>query len=47
MARLTLRLLGLGLLAVAIVVPGCQALFPRDAADAPNAPHIVRDGRGP
>jgi hypothetical protein len=47
MARLALRLLGLGLLAVAIGVPGCQALFPRDAADTPNAPHIVRDGQGP
>ena len=47
MARLILRLLGLCVLAVAIGVPGCQALFPRDAADAPNAPHVVRDGRGP
>jgi hypothetical protein len=47
MARFTLRLLGLGLLAVAIGVPGCQALFPRDAADAPIAPHVVRDGQGP
>jgi hypothetical protein len=47
MARLTLRLLGLGLLTVAIGVPGCQALFPRDAADVPNAPHVVRDGQGP
>jgi hypothetical protein len=46
MARLMLRLLGLGLLAVAIAVPGCQALFPRDAATS-DAPHIVRDGQGP
>lgn len=47
MARVILRLLGLGLLAVAIGVPGCQALFPREAADVPGAPHIVRDGQGP
>lgn len=49
MARLILRLLGLGVLAVAIVVPGCQALFPGDGADAsqPMTPGVVRDGQGP
>jgi len=49
MARLFLRLLGLCLLAVAIVVPGCQALFPPDAADAsrPLTPDVVRDGQRP
>jgi len=49
MARLTLRLLGLCVLAVAIGVPGCQALFPRDAADASPTitPDVVRDGQGP
>ena len=49
MARFVLRLLGLGLLAVAIVIPGCQALFPRDASDAgrPGAVDVQRDGHGP
>jgi len=47
MARLPLRLLGLCLLAVAIVVPGCQALFPRDDTEAsrPMTPDLIRDGR--
>jgi hypothetical protein len=49
MARFILRLLGLCVLAVAIVVPGCQALFPRDQTDAPRpvTADVVRDGQGP
>lgn len=47
MARLILRFLGLCLLAVAIGVPGCQVLFPRDAADPlhPITADVVRDGQ--
>ena len=46
MARLPLRLLGLCLLVVAITVPGCQALFPREGAEAarPITPELIRDG---
>ena len=49
MARFILRLLGLCVLAVAIVVPGCQALFPRDVADASRSMtlDVVPDGRKP
>jgi len=45
MAVLPLRLLGLFLLTLAIAVPSCQALFSRDAADAPRpfTPEFVRD----
>jgi hypothetical protein len=35
MAILVKRLLGLGLLTLAIAIPSCQALFPRNAADVP------------
>jgi hypothetical protein len=34
MAVLPLRLLGLLLLTLAIVIPGCQAVFPLDRASA-------------
>lgn len=48
MARVLLRLVGLSLLAVAIVVPGCQALFSHDAAATqPVMADAVRDGQGP
>ena len=49
MARFALRLLGLCLLAVAIVIPGCQALFPREAPDAgrPGVADVQRDGHEP
>lgn len=45
MAVLPLRLFGLFLLTLAIVIPSCQALFPRGAADAPQPfrPEFVRD----
>lgn len=47
MARLFLRLLGLCLLAVAITVPGCQALFSHDAdVSQPLTPDLIRDGDG-
>jgi hypothetical protein len=46
MARLFLRLLGLCLLAVAIVVPGCQALFPGDATEV-SRPDLIRNGQRP
>jgi len=35
MAVLPLRLLGLLLLTLAIVIPGCQAVFPLDRAGTP------------
>lgn len=49
MARFVLRLLGLCLLTVAIFVPGCQALFPREGPDGmrPGAVDVQRDGQGP
>ena len=49
MARFVLRLLGLCLLTVAIFVPGCQALFPREVPDAvrPGAADVQRNGHGP
>ena len=45
MATLPLRLLGLGLLTLAILIPSCQALFPRDGAGAPQpfTPGFVRE----
>jgi hypothetical protein len=45
MAVLPLRLLGLFLLTLAIAIPSCQAVFPRDSADAPRPfpPNFVRD----
>jgi hypothetical protein len=45
MAIFPLRFFGLCLLTLAIVIPGCQALFPRDGADAPRPfkPEFVRD----
>jgi hypothetical protein len=47
MARLILRLLGLSVLAVAIVIPGCQALFPPEPASATRpATGEMRDGQG-
>jgi hypothetical protein len=46
MARLILRLLGLCVLTVAIGVPGCQALFPREPANAARpAATDVQDGK--
>jgi hypothetical protein len=42
MARIPLRLLGLFLLALAIVIPGCQALM--RGAPAPGAPAAVERG---
>jgi hypothetical protein len=49
MARFVLRLLGLGLLAVALAVPGCQALFPRETSTVarPGAVDVERDGHVP
>jgi hypothetical protein len=40
-----MRLLGLLLLALAIVTPSCQAVFPRDSANAsqPFRPGFVRE----
>jgi hypothetical protein len=45
MATLPLRLLGLCLLTLAILIPSCQALFPRDGGGAPQPfkPGFVRD----
>ena len=45
MATLSLRFLGLCLLILAITIPSCQALFPRDAVDAPRpfTPGFVGD----
>jgi hypothetical protein len=45
MATFPLRLFGLCLLTLAIVIPGCQVVFPRDGADAlrPFKPEFVRD----
>ena len=45
MSTLAVRLLGLLLLMLAIAIPSCQALFPRNAADAPQPfkPGFVRD----
>jgi hypothetical protein len=45
MATLPLRLLGLGLLTLAILIPSCQAVFPRDGAGAPQPfkPGFVHD----
>lgn len=45
MAILAKRLFGLILLTLAITIPSCQALFPRDAAEAPRPfnPGFVRD----
>jgi hypothetical protein len=37
------RLLGLFLLTLAITIPSCQAVFPRDAAPAPFNPGFVTD----
>jgi hypothetical protein len=48
MARFVLRLLGLCVLAAAIVVPGCQALFPRDGSEGarPGVVDVPRNGQG-
>ncbi|HEY6360485.1 MAG TPA: hypothetical protein VIX63_05245 [Vicinamibacterales bacterium] len=45
MGTLPLRFFGLCLLTLAILIPSCQAVFPRDAADAPRPfkPGFVRD----
>jgi hypothetical protein len=44
-ATLPLRVLGLGLLTLAILIPSCQALFPRDGTGAPRpfTPGFVRE----
>jgi hypothetical protein len=45
MSTILLRLLGAFLLALAIVIPGCQAVFGRDAGDplALSRPGGMRD----
>jgi hypothetical protein len=45
MATVPLRLLGLGLLTLAILIPSCQAVFPRDGGGAPRpfTPGFVHD----
>lgn len=44
MAIVPLRFFGLCLLTLAIAIPSCQALFPRDAATAqPFTPGFVRE----
>jgi hypothetical protein len=42
---MAMRLLGLLLLTLALAIPSCQAVFPRDAADAPAPfdPGFIRD----
>ena len=44
-STLPLRLLGLGLLTLAILIPSCQAVFPRDGAGAPRpfTPGFLQD----
>ena len=44
-ATLPLRLLGLGLLTLAILIPSCQAVFPREGGGAPHpfTPGFVRE----
>jgi hypothetical protein len=45
LATLPLRLIGLGLLTLAILIPSCQAVFPRDGRGAPQpfTPGFVRE----